>query len=239
MRTNEVAKKVKVHPNTVRLYEDWGFISSVPREANTYRRYSNIHLIQMQIARYAFRQEFIQNNLRKQATRIVRLSGSELFSEALIEANKYLQFLEAEYSYTCRAVQIVEKILTKVVVHTETYTHKEVANNLQLTEETLRNWERNGLFTVKRNSQNRRQYSERDIQKLLIIRTLRTAYFSIAAIHHLIEGIEEVQTARDIQSLLNSPKFADEFLHVTDELEINLKNAMKDVKSIIALLEDL
>ncbi|MFJ7638191.1 MerR family DNA-binding transcriptional regulator [Peribacillus sp. NPDC097225] len=41
MRTNEVAKKVKVHPNTVRLYEDWGFISSVPREANTYRRYSH------------------------------------------------------------------------------------------------------------------------------------------------------------------------------------------------------
>ena len=75
MLTNEIAKKANVHPNTVRLYEKWGYISPVFRKQNGYRVYTETHLKQMYIARLAFSQEFIQNNLRKMATNIVRLSG--------------------------------------------------------------------------------------------------------------------------------------------------------------------
>ena len=76
MRTSELAKLCGVHPNTVRLYEQWHYISPVPRGQNNYRQYSDVHLKQLQIARLAFRQEFIQNNLRKKATKIVRLAGN-------------------------------------------------------------------------------------------------------------------------------------------------------------------
>lgn len=239
MRTNEIAKQVNVHVNTVRLYEEWGFISPVPREENGYRLYTSIHLVQMQIARYAFRQEFIQNNLRKQATRIVRLSGREQFSEALMEATHYLQFLEKELDYARKAAQTVARILQHESADTAVYTHKKAAHALQLTEETLRNWERNGLYAVARNAQNRRLYTARDMQKLLMIRTLRSAHYSIASILHLFEEIHENQSTDTIQLLLNSPKFTDDFLHVTDQLELNLENAMMDVKAIIALLEKL
>ena len=239
MRTIDIAKKAQVHPNTVRLYEEWHFISPVPRKANGYRDYSNMHLQQMYIARLAFKQEFIQNNLRKMATKIVRLSGQEKFTESIEAANVYLKFLESELAYTRKAVQIANKILHEKTVSTKTFTHKEVANHLQLTEETLRNWERNGLYSVKRNRQNRRQYGMEDIQKLLVIRTLRSAHFSISSIHHLFEEIETVEQEIDIHTLLNSPKFKDEFYHVTDELELNIKKAMKDVLSIIAILEKL
>ena len=239
MRTIDIAKKAQVHPNTVRLYEEWHFISPVPRKANGYREYSNIHLQQMYIARLAFKQEFIQNNLRKMATEIVRLSGQEKFTESIEAANVYLKFLKSELAYTRKAVQIANKILHEKAVSTKVFTHKEVANHLQLTEETLRNWERNGLYSVKRNTQNRRQYGMEDIQKLLVIRTLRSAHFSISSIHHLFEEIETVEQEIDIHTLLNSPKFKDEFYHVTDELELNIKKAMKDVLSIIAILEKL
>ena len=239
MRTIDIAKKAQVHPNTVRLYEEWHFISPVPRKANGYRDYSNIHLQQMYIARLAFKQEFIQNNLRKMATKIVRLSGQEKFTESIEAANVYLKFLKSELDYTRKAVQIANKILHEKAVSTKVFTHKEVANHLQLTEETLRNWERNGLYSVKRNTQNRRQYGMEDIQKLLVIRTLRSAHFSISSIHHLFEEIETVEQEIDIHTLLNSPKFKNEFYHVTDELELNIKKAMKDVLSIIAILEKL
>lgn len=32
MQTSEIAKKAQVHPNTVRLYEEWQYISAVPRK---------------------------------------------------------------------------------------------------------------------------------------------------------------------------------------------------------------
>ncbi|QBP40974.1 MerR family transcriptional regulator [Paenisporosarcina antarctica] len=239
MLTNEIAKKAQVHPNTVRLYEQWQFISPVPRRPNGYRVYYDIHLKQMYIARLAFKQEFIQNNLRKMATKIVRLSGQEKFQDSLQAAHHYFYFLQSEYTYAKKAVHMANTLLQHTNSSNKIYTHKEVSTNLQVTEDTIRNWERNGLFTVKRNAQNRRQYSEEDIQKLLIIRTLRSAHFSITSILHLFEEIKEVEQVADIHTLLNTLKFKHEFYHVTDELELNLKRAVTDVQSIIAILEQL
>jgi DNA-binding transcriptional MerR regulator len=34
LRTSEITKAVGVHPNTVRLYERWGFLPPVPRSPN-------------------------------------------------------------------------------------------------------------------------------------------------------------------------------------------------------------
>lgn len=239
MRTNEIAKLANVHPNTVRLYEDWGYISPVPREQNGYRSYSNIHLAQMLIARYAFRQEFIQNNLRKKATAIVRLSGQEKFEESLKAAHEYYRFLQSELTYAQQAVQTANETLNQDLHSNELYTHQQVAQKLKISEETIRNWERNGLFTVARNSQNRRLYTSNDLQTLLVIRTLRSAHFSITSIRQLIESIDKVNNVSDLHVWLNNAKFKEEFYHVTDELEVNLKIAMKDVKSIIALLKDI
>lgn len=239
MRTAQIAKLAHVHPNTVRLYEEWGYISPVPREENGYRRYSPIHLQQMRIARLAFSQEFIQNNLRKKATKIVQLAGAEKFEQALVAAQQYEQFLQSEYAYAVLAVETANEILNRPTIGDAVYRHQDVAKKLQLTEETIRNWERNGLFTVARNAQNRRQYSEHDLQKLLIIRTLRSAHFSITSIRQLFEEIEQIADVTDIHALLNSPAFYQEFYHVTDELETNLKRAIADVVSIIELLQAL
>ncbi len=239
MRTNEIAKLANVHPNTVRLYEEWGYISPVPREQNGYRTYNKIHLAQMLIARYAFRQEFIQNNLRKKATGIVKLSGQEKFVESLAAAHEYYRFLQSELTYAQQAVQTANEILNQATHSNELYTHQQVAQKLKLTEETIRNWERNGLFTVTRNAQNRRLYTTNDLQTLLVIRTLRSAHFSIASIRQLIESINKVNDVSDLHVWLNNAAFKEEFYYVTDELEVNLKKAMKDVKSIIALLKEI
>ncbi len=239
MKTSEIAARAQVHPNTVRLYEEWQFISPVPRRANGYRDYSELHLKQMLIARLAFRQEFIQSNLRKKATRIVKLSGSEQFNDCLQASKDYLAYLQTEYDYALKAVETVKQLLQNKPITTKTYTHNYVATMLQLTAETLRNWERNGLFSVERTTQNRRIYSERDIQKLLIIRTLRSAHFSISSIAHFFHEIEKTKENADLLQLLQTPTFSNEFFHVTDDLINQLKIAMNDVKSVIAILNEL
>ena len=239
MRTSEIAELSKVHPNTVRLYEELQFISPVPRKSNGYRVYSDLHLKQMKIARLAFRQEFIQNNLRKKATKIVRLSGLEQFKESLRAAESYLAYLQTEYDYALKAIKTVKNLLQNKSITDETYSHKSVASMLQLTEETLRNWERNHLFSVKRNAQNRRIYTERDLQKLIVIRTLRSAHFSITSIVHLFQEMKQSKKNTDILHILQNPTFSTDFFHVTDDLMNQLKIAMNDVKSIITTLTDL
>lgn len=239
MRTIDIAQQAGIHVNTVRLYEQWHYISPVPRQKNGYRNYSDVHLQQMRIARLAFKQEFIQNNLRKIATGIVRLSGHEQFSEALVAANDYLQFLKRELAFAKQAVHMANALLHDAITPARTYSHKEIAMQLELTEETIRNWERNGLFTVTRDAQNRRIYNEQDVQKLLIIRTLRSAHFSIASILYLFEQIDSVEQVADLHELLNSAQFKSEFYHVTDELELNLREAICNTKELITILEKL
>ena len=194
VRTHQIATYTDVHPNTVRLYEEWHYISPVPRAANGYRMYSELHLKQMQIARLAFRQEFIQNNLRKKATQIVKLSGREQFKEALIAAENYYAFLQQEYAHTISTVETIEKLQRNNILSETTYTHKQVAERLNLTEETVRNWERNGLLEIPRNSQNRRVYSESDMQKCMVIRTLRSALFQLQALLICFKPFQQKKT---------------------------------------------
>lgn len=239
MYTKDVAKLTNVHSNTVRLYEEWGYISPVPRLANGYRVYSSLHVKQMQIARLAFQQEFIQNNLRKFATKIVKFSGQMQFNQALTAAEQYLSFLQAEQSYMLKAVDAAQRILLQKNNCITFYSHKEVAKQMQLSEETIRNWERNGLFEVTRTNQNRRIYTELDVQKLLIIRTLRSAHFSIASIREVFEKLKSDQQPKNLHVLLSLPAFQNDFYHITDELEKNLKLAIVNVKLIIDHLHTL
>src|SRR5215510_11481538 len=53
LKTSDIARIVGVHPNTVRLYEEQGFLSPVPRSKTGYRLFTPLHLEQMRLARIA------------------------------------------------------------------------------------------------------------------------------------------------------------------------------------------
>ncbi len=46
-----VARAVGVHPNTVRLYEAWGYLPPIPRARSGYRQFTRQHVAQMKLAR--------------------------------------------------------------------------------------------------------------------------------------------------------------------------------------------
>ena len=239
--TSEIAKLGHVHPNTVRIYEEWGYLSPVPRAENGYRIFHEIHLVQLQIARLAFRHEILQKNLRKRAVQIVELSGKELFDEALQVATQYVRYLQEEHSYALKAIRTVERWISKPTRYSNqerNYTHKEAAMQLNITEETLRNWERNGLFYVARNSQRHRIYKAEDLERLLVIRSLRSAHFSIAAILRLVCKANKGQ-AFDIKDVLNTPSATEDIVCVTDRLEAGLREAIEDAKKLIELLKQM
>ena len=56
-RTSEIAKQAGLHPNTIRFYEEIGFLTKPVRSPNGYRVYTPLHLEQVQLIRLALRAE--------------------------------------------------------------------------------------------------------------------------------------------------------------------------------------
>lgn len=236
-KTTEIAALVGIHPNTVRIYEEWGFISPVPRKANGYRIYSDMHLFQLMVARTLFRCEIVQGDIRKRARAIVYACGKEDFAKAEELTKDYLTNLEREYVHALSAAEVVEKWLRKEpTVSTRTYSRKEVALLLDATTETVRNWERNGLINVPRMNNRKRAYGERELEQLRVIRTLRSAHYSINAILRLLKQIH--QPRPDIFTILNTPTDEEALVSITDQLGKSLLEAITDAKTTLALFHD-
>ncbi|SHI21863.1 MerR family DNA-binding transcriptional regulator [Desulfosporosinus lacus] len=54
-KTAEIAHRIGIHPNTVRLYEEVGLIPKPQREANGYRVFTDFHMEQFKFARTALK----------------------------------------------------------------------------------------------------------------------------------------------------------------------------------------
>ena len=75
--TSTIAKEFNIHPNTVRFYEEIGFLPQIPRKENGYRLYNQIHYEQLKLIRIGLKSELLQNGLRKQVINIIKVSLKE------------------------------------------------------------------------------------------------------------------------------------------------------------------
>ncbi|KTD86019.1 MerR family transcriptional regulator [Paenibacillus etheri] len=235
--TKEIASLVNVHPNTVRIYEEWKYISPVPRAVNGYRVFSELHLFQLQIVRTAFHCEIIQGHSRAKARAIAEASGKRDFKRAFELAHNYLAHLEQEYQLALEAVLLVEQWLSgKESLPNQTYTRIEITQLLNLSPEILRNWERNGLLTVPRLPNNYRIYTEQELNRMKIIRTLRAAHYSMSAILRLLNSAGQLKEL-SIKEILDTPGEYEDIVTVTDRLIYSLEEAIDKAKEVIQMLE--
>ncbi len=192
-KTSEVAKLIGIHPNTVRLYENAGLISKPERQSNGYRIFTDLNIEQFRLARLAFQMEVLQNGLRKKAVRIVKTAASCDFPRALVLAEEYLAQIRKEQANAEEAVEIVTEILSGgSQEHTHPMKRREVSRYLGISMDALRNWEMNGLLTVKRRQNGYRIYTSQDIQRLKIIRSLRCANYSLESILRLLGHLSKI-----------------------------------------------
>lgn len=236
-QTKEIADRLGIHPNTVRIYEEWGFISPAPRLENGYRIFSDIHLFQLKIARTLFKNEIIQENLRHQARQIVYASGSEDFILAEQLTKAYLAHLQQEHKHALHAITIVEKWLKKDPIENKlTFSRKEVAQKLDITVESIRNWERNHLLEVPRLPNGSPVFREKEIEQLIVIRSLRRAHYSINAIMRLMQNIEQPEP--NVIALLNTPSDDEDIVSVTDQFVQSLLQAIDDTVEALSLIRE-
>lgn len=238
-RTTEVATAIGIHPNTVRLYEKLGLIPKPERQSNGYRIFTAFHIQQFILARTAFQIEVLQSGLRKKIVSVVKLSANKNFEQAIALTQEYLDGILIERHNAEEAIQIVQDILSgKTEVHKFSMKRKEVSEYLDISMDTLRNWEMNGLLTVKRKENGYRIYTDEDIKRLKIIRSLRCAKYSLEAILRMLRQLSK-NPDLDIKAALNTPLQSENIISVCDRLIISLTTAEYNAKKIMEMLQEM
>lgn len=232
-KTAEIAKIIGIYPNTVRLYEKLELIPKPERLANGYRVFTDFHIEQFRIARLAFQIEVMQNGLRKKIVLMIKMAAAKKFDTAIFLTQEYLIQIRQEQANAEEAINIVKQFLSET---TEENIHflkrKEVSEYLNISMDTLRNWEMNGLITVKRRKNGYRVYTDEDIKRLKIIRSLRCANYLLEAILRMLQQISKNPDA-DIRKVLNTSKADDEIITVCDKLIVSLTAAEDNALKIL------
>ncbi len=109
---------------------------------------------------------------------------------------------------------------------------------LDISPDTLRNWEMNGLLNVKRRANGYRVYTGPDIQRLKVIRSLRCAGYSLESILRLLQKLAQ-NPAADIRLALNTPKQDDEIISVCDRLIVSLTAAEHNAQNLLVMLHQM
>lgn len=236
-KTSEVAKIIGIHPNTVRLYEDLELIPKANRLSNGYRIFNDYHIEQFNLARTALKVEVLQNGFRKKIINIIKLSAKGEFEEAIICTNDYINQVKNERRNAEEAIEISKQLLLGIKNNESDMflTRKQTAEYLNITIDTLRNWEMNGLLSIKRKENGYRVYTSSDIKKLKIIRTLRCSNYSLASILRMINAISNSSKV-DIKEVINTPDNNEDIVTACDKLLTSLNNAEKNANVILKQL---
>ena len=194
---------------------------------------------QIRFARTALKVEVLQNGLRKQAVAIIKASASGNFDNAIHMTQRYLNQIKSEQRNAEEAIEIAEKLLaggSQQINNTAVLTRKEAADYLQISMDALRNWELNGLLTIKRKQNGYRVYQDEDIRRLKIIRSLRCANYSLSAILRML-SILSSNPGADIRQAIDTPKENDDIISVCDKLLTSLHYAEQNAEAMLRHLE--
>jgi len=241
--TNEIAKILNIHHNTVRWYDDIGMITPVPRTPNGYRKFDDNHLRELRIVRVIFNGKYTSTKIRNTAFAVLTALKEKGKDEAITKVKEYRKHLEKEYAAAHKAVKILYKWMKGGFALKDKgglLTRKEAAERLGITTEVLRNWERNNLIVAPRTGKkNERVYGEKEIMRMYIIYMLRQNNYGIAAIHSSLTLFDKGDL-RGAAIALNSP--VDErdktYLLACDHWLEVLKDLLADADEMMGILVD-
>lgn len=214
LRTSDIAKELGVHPNTIRLYETWGFLPEVPRGKNGYRQYSALHLEQARLVHLALRWPYLGD--KSLLTQLVKSAASNDFGMAMELAYQYLTRVRVERTSAEAAVEFLERWAAGHLMDSSRQKMhiRQAARHLSVTVDMLRNWERNGLIAVPRDPTNQyRLYGPAEFGRLRVIRMLVQSGYSLMAILQMLLRFDTGQTA-NLRDALTVPNEEDQEIQV-------------------------
>jgi len=234
--TKQIADLTGVHPNTVRLYEAWGFIAPAHRKDNNYRVFTDQHLQQMNLARVALPGPYpLEGRIVQTLVREFALKNT---AGALVLAREYLGRVKYEKARALEALAILDNWFEHKVGEKDRVVitgRRGAAAEIGVTPDTLRTWERNGLFFAARNQRGQLVFSPWDMEKIQVIRLLRNCGYSISSLLRVFADEEHLDAKPSL--LLSLPDNNADFFYVTDLFLEYLDQHADRANRIISLIE--
>jgi DNA-binding transcriptional MerR regulator len=237
-RTNDIAKAVGVHPNTVRKYEEWGFLPPVTRSANNYRVYTRFHLEQMRLARLAMHGGWPGGRIRKSALALVRASAARDLKQAVRLAQNHIRLIKEERAQAEAAADYLEKWVRGKITERRgsPLSILAAAREVDSTPDAIRGWERNGLLRVPRNLKNGyRAYGPREIGRLRVIRMLLRSGYSMMAILRAMRSLD-TGAVKKLRRVLDTPHPEEDVLWAADHWISTLSEQEERARKILKQL---
>jgi DNA-binding transcriptional MerR regulator len=240
LRTSDIAKAANVHPNTVRLYEQLGFLPPVERDPfNGYRRFTRVHLDQMILARKAMRFIILSGVIRETAYDIIAGGAARDLGGALELAYRLISLVQAERAQAEAAADYLERWMAGILPDQASQPLRigEVAKLLDVSIDQLRNWERNRLLEVPRDPSNGyRLYGPGEIGRLRVIRILIRSRYSMMSILRVLSKLDAGESVEP-RVALDTPEPGEDILSVTDHWLSTLARAEEHARELVAQIE--
>ncbi len=239
LRTSDIAKAVGAHPNTVRLYEEWGFLPPIPRSPSGYRQFTQAHLDQMQLARLALHGGWPGRNIRQSALALVRMSASGDLGAALEQAYHHLALVQAERAQADATADYLEHWAQGASCDGQAPPLRigDAARLLGLTIDILRSWERNGLIRVPRDpGSGYRLYGPAEIGRLRVIRMLLRSGYSTMAVLRMLLCLDRGEEP-NLRKVLDTPRPDEDVYSAADQWLSTLAEHEQRAMRLIGQLE--
>lgn len=244
LRTSTIAKELGVHVNTIRLYEEWGYLPPIPRGENGYRQYTQMHFEQARLAHLTVRWPYVGDK-----TLLINLVKNAAIGDlgmAMELAYRYLAQVRMERTYAEAAIEFLERWAAGHLIDTprQRVHIRKAAEHLNVTVDMLRNWERNGLIDVPRDPSNQyRLYGTAEFGRLRVIRTLVKSGYSLMAVLRMLIQFDTGKTD-NLREALYVPQeedelvlvIADRWLSSLLELEERAQSIIRQISHMIDLL---
>ena len=220
LRTSDLARAAGVHPNTVRLYVEWGLIPPVERTPAGYRLFTEHHLDCLRLARTIYAAQYPGRGFRALGTSIIQRAVVDDWTGALEGAYELQAAVRVELAHAIQAADLLEHWAQTMDAvpddAAEPLSIGEVSGQLDVSIDVIRNWERNGLIRVPRNSHNNyRLFGKKEIERMRIIRMLSRAGYSHMAMLRMFLELDRGQT-RDLKKALDTPRPDEDIFSAAD-----------------------
>jgi len=238
MKISEISKLTDVPASTICHYERFGFISPVARLTNGYRDFGERHAAQIKICRLVFR-EFVNRKIRAASRQVIAASACWNIPLCQQYADEYLSLIGQEISKVRAALETVYRweLSVRSPKTKFIYNAAQSAKIVGVTKDTIRGWERNGLFGRFPARYEKRKYGTDDIARMQIIYLLLRTGYSTAVIHRYLTMHDDGDPQAS-EVLTDGGKYVDLqdiFLHWLQLLQ----NAEKHANEILLTLQTL
>lgn len=241
LRTIDIARRTGISLNTVRLYESLGYLPDVPRAKNGYRQFNERHFTHVLLTRQAMRCTWLGGAIRQTALSMLTTAAQGDYDTAIQQAQHLCELLHIEHQHAEEAITVLENWVHSAQRsgYGRTYRISQVAERIHASRDEILSWERNGLISIARAENRYRQYTQADIDRLLVIRTLRRAKYSLMAILRLLQHLDNGDTVR-LRDVLDTP-MPDTLIepYPTDSWLSTLEGMLEACQNIRKILDEL